>query len=39
MNQTTQKRTIPEGKLRGFHIAGASLAVLFGIAFLKGRTK
>jgi hypothetical protein len=36
MNQTTQNQT---ERTRGFIIAGASLALLFGIAFLKGRVK
>lgn len=34
MNQTNQKRTT---QTRGLLIAGASLALLFGLAFLKGR--
>jgi ligand-binding SRPBCC domain-containing protein len=36
MNQTNQKRT---AQTRGLVIAGASLALLFGFAFLKGRVK
>lgn len=36
MSQANQKKT---GRAPGFIIAGASLALLFGLAFLKGRVK
>jgi hypothetical protein len=39
-SRTTQKKTEAEVKrTRGLVIAGASLLVLFGVAFLKGRVK
>jgi hypothetical protein len=38
VNPTTQKKTETKQKrTRGFVIAGASLLLLFGVAFLKGR--
>jgi hypothetical protein len=37
MNQTTQKKT--GGRTAGLLITGASLALLFGVAFLKGRVR
>jgi hypothetical protein len=39
-NLMTQKKTESENKqTRGLLIAGASLLLLFGVAFLKGRVK
>jgi hypothetical protein len=40
VNLMTQKKTESENKqTRGLLIAGASLLLLFGVAFLKGRAK
>jgi hypothetical protein len=40
VNLMTQKKTESENnRTRGFIIAGASLLLLFGVAFLKGRAK
>jgi hypothetical protein len=40
MNQATQKRTVQHTQYtRGWLIASVSLALIFGIAFLKGRVK
>lgn len=40
VNLMTQKKTESESKqTRGLLIAGASLLLLFGVAFLKGRIK
>jgi hypothetical protein len=40
VNLMTQKKTESENKqTRGLLIAGASLLLLFGVAFLKGRIK
>jgi hypothetical protein len=40
MNLTTQKKTeLKTERTRGFIIAGASLLLLLGVAFLKGRIK
>ena len=44
MNLTTRKSTEEskaqgKGRARGLFIVGASLALLFGIAFLKGRVR
>ncbi len=40
VNHMTQKKTESKTKqTRGLLIAGASLLMLFGVAFLKGRVK
>jgi len=40
MNPTTQKKTESKrNRTRGLVIAGASLLLLFGVAFLKGRVE
>ena len=40
MNETTQKKTdSKQSRTPGLVIAGASLLLLFGVAFLKGRVK
>jgi hypothetical protein len=40
VNFMTQKKTEPgNNQTRGLLIAGASLLLLFGVAFLKGRAK
>jgi hypothetical protein len=40
VNQTAQKKTeTKQSRAPGLVIAGASLLLLFGVAFLKGRIK